>query len=125
LDYVIPHFDITGKELREIKAEADRIISDHMESNENIAVAFLKKAQCLRKLDGGRTVGFIYYEEPQNYLFCNDAGIWIKTEDIKRLLKYALELSPNMPEALMQLGLLNIGFFVDDKEETMNFFIVI
>jgi tetratricopeptide (TPR) repeat protein len=123
LDYVIPHFDITEKELREIMAEANKVISDCMESKENRAVAYLKKAQCLRKLGGSRTVGFIYYEEPDNFIFRNDAGIIIETEDIKRLLKYALELSPNMPEALMQLGrLYSTDLFGNYKDQAIYLF---
>jgi tetratricopeptide (TPR) repeat protein len=118
LDYVIPGIDITREELREIKTEADKIISDHNESKENRAVAYLKKAQCLRKLEEGHTVGFIYYEEPDS-IFYDDSGIWIKAEDIERLLKFAISLSPNMPEVYMQLGLLNNGFFDADKEKAM------
>jgi len=50
LDYVILDIDISKEELKEIMAEADKIISENKESKENLAVAYLKKAQCLRML---------------------------------------------------------------------------
>jgi len=63
LDYVILDIDISREELEEIKAEADRIISENKESKENLAMAYLKKAQCLWKLRAMTTIGFIFYEE--------------------------------------------------------------
>jgi len=62
LDYAILGIDISEEELEEIKAEADKIISENKESRENLAVAYLKKAQCWRKLETGVTGGFILYE---------------------------------------------------------------
>jgi tetratricopeptide (TPR) repeat protein len=106
LDYVILNIDISREELEEIKAEADRFISENKESNENLAVAYLKKVQCMRKLGSLKTVGFLFYEEEGITLY-KEAGEFVEEEDIKNLLEKALELSPDMPEALMQLGLLN------------------
>ena len=56
LDYVIIGIDISWDELKEIEAEADKIISENKESNENLAVAYLKKVQCIRKLGSLKTV---------------------------------------------------------------------
>jgi tetratricopeptide (TPR) repeat protein len=112
LDYVIYGIDITREELEDIKAEADRIILNDKESKGNRAVAYLKKAQCLRKFNffGTLRIGSISYDEIGFFSY-NEAGINIETEDLKILLKNALELSPNMPEAFMQLGLINSYFF--------------
>jgi len=110
LDYVIIDIDISREELEEIKAEADKIISENKESNENLAVAYLKKVQCLRKLGAFKIIGFILYEEDVLF-FDEEAKKIIKNEDIKNLLEKALELSPDMPEVFMQLGLLNHSFF--------------
>ena len=118
LDYVILDIDISREELEEIKAEADRIISENKESNENLAVAYLKKVQCIRKLGSWKTNGFIFYDE-DFFMFPDEAGNFLKKEDVKSLLEKTLELSPDMPEALMQLGLLNrrglFGF--EDNED--------
>jgi tetratricopeptide (TPR) repeat protein len=100
LDYVILNIDISREELEEIKAEADKIIFENKESDKNLAVAYLKKAQCLRKLGMSKTIGFIFYDEYG--FFINE-----EEEELKNLLKKALELSPDMPEVIMQLGLLN------------------
>jgi tetratricopeptide (TPR) repeat protein len=119
LDYVILDIDISNEELEEIKAEADKIISENKESSENLAVAYLKKAQCIRKLGSGKIVGFILYDG-YGTIFYEDAGEFVETEYIENFLKKALELSPDMPEALMQLGLLDYsGFFefVDNEDE--------
>jgi Tfp pilus assembly protein PilF len=123
LDYVILDVDITIKELFEIKVEADKIISDYNESKEKRAVAYLKKVQCLRKLGAGKTASFIYYEE-QNFFYSDNAGITIEKEDLNKLLKYVLGISPNMPEAFVQLGLLNSDWFMsnDDQEIAVNLF---
>jgi tetratricopeptide (TPR) repeat protein len=79
----------------------------------------LKKAQCLRKLGRAQTEEFIYYDD-MGYL----QGIWLeleekKIEDIKKHLNIALKLLPNMPEAFMQLGLLNVGNY---QEKAINLF---
>jgi len=120
LDYAIYDIDISGEELEEIKAEADRIISEDKESNKNLAVAYLKKAQCIRKLGEGKTIGFIFYEEDMSSSY-HDAGKYVRTEDLKNLLEKALELSPDMPEAFMQLGILNrhglLGLRFDNEDE--------
>jgi len=111
LDYAIVDIDISREELEEIKAEADRIISEDRESKENLAVAYLKKAQCMRKLGSVETIRFIFYDKDK---------LIIGEEDLKNLLEKALELSPDMPEAFMQLGLLNRPLFFgfrDDEDE--------
>jgi len=119
LDYVIHNIDISYEELEEIKTEADKIISENKEKKENLAIAYLKKAQCLRKLNSGKTPEFIFYDQ---------MGMIYKKEKrgIEGLLYKALKLQPNMPEALMQLGLLNapgpFGGGKKVKEKAINFF---
>jgi tetratricopeptide (TPR) repeat protein len=123
LDYVIINIDISGEELEEIKAEADKIISENKESNENLAIAYLKKAQCIRKLCSCKTAGFIFYEESSLIIY-EENGIDINEEYVKRLLEKALELTPDMPEALMQLELLkNLPFisFFYHQDNAINF----
>jgi len=121
LDYVILDIDISREELEEIKAEADKIISENKESNENMAVAYLKRAQCLRKLGSRRTIGFIFYDENGIFIY-KEAGKFIEEEDLKSLLGKALELSSDMPEAFMQMGLLNRGIFgLSNKDEAKDF----
>jgi len=113
LDYVIEYIDISIEELEEIKAEADKIISENKgkkdeESRKILALAYLKKAQCRRRLE---TVGSseILYEN-------TGMGLSKKVKKgIKKLLKKALELSTDMPEAFMQLGLLNNFYFFPDS----------
>jgi tetratricopeptide (TPR) repeat protein len=108
LDYEFPLIDISKEELNEIIEEADKIISDSGKSPEELAVAYLKKAQCLQKIE-------------QCYILASEDDLQLpQTEnsgritftigdnreqhDIKGLLEKALELSPEMPEALMRLG---------------------
>ena len=50
LDYAIPKIDISEEELNEIIAEADSIIAENETNSEKLAVAYLKKAQCMYKL---------------------------------------------------------------------------
>jgi len=123
LDYVILDIDISREELEEIKAEADMIISEGKESKENLAVAYLKKAQCIRKRGSMTTIGFIFYEEG-GIIFYEEAGKLVETEELKSLLEKALELSPDMPEALMQLGLLEysglFGFSEDEAKDWLS-----
>jgi len=86
LDYVIPVIDISEEELKAIIAEADRIIADSKADSAKPAIAYLKKAQCLQKIEA-------------------DIVNSDKTKcQIKNLIKRAMELSPNMPEAIMQMG---------------------
>ncbi|GBU28636.1 hypothetical protein R84B8_02196 [Treponema sp. R8-4-B8] len=125
LDYVIIGIDISEEELEEIMAEADKIISENKrnirdkESREILALAYLKKAQCRRKLETGfYTSDILYYDDL-------GLGLLKKTKKgIKKLLKKALELSPDMPEVLMQFGLLNgNSVFSNDKNyKSINFF---
>ena len=86
LDYVTPTIDISEPELKAIIVEADSIILENNVSREELATAYLKKAQCLQKFQQGVEIS----EGTQ----CQ----------IKNLLERALELSPDMPEALMQMG---------------------
>jgi len=87
LDYAIPKIDISLEELNEIITDADSIIADNSTSPEKLAVACLKKAQCLYKLEQA-----------------NDFSDKEKLYKAKELLKKTLELIPDMPEALMRLG---------------------
>jgi tetratricopeptide (TPR) repeat protein len=90
LDYVLPKIDISKDELKEIIAEADRIISENKECTENLAVAYLKKAQCLLKLE---ELGCFFDSSKE------------KTQNqAKETIEKALELSPDMAEAIMQMG---------------------
>jgi tetratricopeptide (TPR) repeat protein len=117
LDYVILDIDISREELKEIMAEADKIISENKESKENLAVAYLKKAQCIRKLYSGKTPETIFYD--QMGMFSEERKY------IKEFLFKALKLLPDMPEALMQLGLLNAHFPFGGKkfrEKAIKFF---
>jgi tetratricopeptide (TPR) repeat protein len=95
LDYVIPLMDISEDELNEILAEADRIISENKASKEELAVAYLKKAQCFHKLEQCNEIRFM------GSLYFNKQ----KKMEIIGLLEKALELSPDMPEAVMRLGI--------------------
>jgi len=112
LDYVILDIDISREELREIKAETDKIISENKESNENLAIAYLKKAQCLRKLNATHNFGLISYDETGSILISKK-----ENKNIKKLLEKALELLPDMPEAIMQLGLINNPGWLSDKHD--------
>jgi tetratricopeptide (TPR) repeat protein len=118
LDYVILDIDISREELKEIIVEADKIISENKESNENLAMAYLKKAQCIRKLNSSHHFGLIFYDEVGSRL----AFEKIKMSN-KKLLEKVLELLPDMPEALMQLGLLNNPGWLSDKyDKAIKFF---
>jgi len=116
LDYVIPDIDISWDELTEIEAEADKVISENKDSKENLALAYLKKAQIKRKASGGYSCGYIFYDEVGGLLFFMPKD----KKDIKKLLEKALELSPDMPEVLMQFGLLTSGFN-NKRGEAINF----
>ena len=98
LDYQIPIIGLSRTELNEIIVEADTIIMESKEAKENLAVAYLKKAQCLQKLEE--------YNQFENIETIDDyRNIDVNTqEQIKNLIEKALEIIPNMPEALMQLG---------------------
>jgi tetratricopeptide (TPR) repeat protein len=99
LDYVIPMIDISQEELNEIIAEADAILQENKEAPEKLAVAYLKKAQCLQKLEE------LKQNEGHNYLYYKLDKEYKKNQNrIKKLIEKALEIIPNMPEALMQMG---------------------
>jgi len=78
LDYLMQDEEILREEIKEIMAEADIIISNTDSKKEKLIEAYLKKVQCLQKLDN--------YSDSEDY--------------VKKLL----DLSPNMPEALVRLG---------------------
>jgi len=102
LDYLIPNIDISWDEINDIKAEADKIISENKGSKKNLAMAYLKRAQIKRKGAGGQTCGYIFYEDPAcRFIIAKDK------KEFKNLIGKAMELIPDMPEALMQLGLFN------------------
>jgi len=86
LDYLIQNIDISEEELNEIIIEADRIISDTNTKEDKLISVYLKKVQCLQKLD--------------------------KYDDSKVLIDKLLSLNPNMPEALVRLGI----FYDKNKE---------
>jgi len=117
LDYAIPLIDISKEELNEIIAEADRIISDSEKSPEELAIAYLKKAQCLYKIEQSDILAFENLPSPLNgfniSVFVDEKQI---QPEIKRLLEKALELSPEMPEALMRLGII-YGDNTTDKDK--------
>jgi lipoprotein NlpI len=111
LDYALPMIDISKEELNEIIAEADSIISESRKSKEKLAVTCLKKEQCLQKL---LSFGYI------NYIFFDD--LILKDGEINRLLEKALELFPDMPEALMQLGINSYDAAEEDNDASLYLF---
>jgi len=121
LDYVIKYIDISIEELEEIKAEADKIISENKgkkdkESRKILALAYLKKAQCRRRLEANTGRSEILYEN-------TGMGLSKKVKrSIKKLLKKALELSHDMPEALMQLGIINNNCLSYKEYKIINFY---
>jgi len=79
LSYLIQDIDISKDELNEIIIEADRIISDTNSEKDKLIEAYLKKVQCLQKLD--------------------------KHTESKEFIDKLLTLNPNMPEAHVRLGI--------------------
>ena len=105
LDYVILPFDISREELREIIAEADRIIAENNETTapEILALAYLKKAQSMQKLVDALDIET--YNESKIVFTSSSENTNEDTQNsIKELVEKALELSPDKPEALMQMG---------------------
>ena len=98
LDYVTPLIDISREELNEIIDVADKIIHENKESPENLAVAYLKKAQCLQKLEEEHCRNGDYSFVRHHYQYDETH------KQIQTFLEKALELFPRMPEALMQMG---------------------
>ncbi|MCL2186954.1 MAG: tetratricopeptide repeat protein [Treponema sp.] len=78
LDYLIQDVDISKEELIEIIVDADKIISEPNSEKEKLIQAYLKKAQCLQKLD--------------------------KYDESSEVIDKLLVLNPDMPEALVRLG---------------------
>ena len=99
LDYVIPPYDISTEELNDIIDEADKIIIENNLAPAKLAVAYLKKAQAMQKLVD--CMQHETQEKAQNEI--TSSGEDTQSE-IKKLIEKALELSPDMPEALMQMG---------------------
>jgi tetratricopeptide (TPR) repeat protein len=89
LDYLTLDCDISNEEIIEIINEADEIIISDNIDPDKLSKAYLKKSQCLQKLG--------------------------RFEESKEILEKALQLSPEMPEALLQLG--NVYNFVEEKYE--------
>ena len=78
LDYLIKDVDISVEEINEIIIIADKIISEPENNAEKRIEAYLKKVQCLQKLD--------------------------KYSESKVFVDKLLDFNPNMPEALVRLG---------------------
>jgi tetratricopeptide (TPR) repeat protein len=100
LDYTT-YIDIDGIELQKIIDKADDIITEKSNDSEKLAMAYLKKAQCMQKLEE-IVEHFCFKEELNNILEGIDTVD--PQERIKNLIEKALELHPYMPEALMQMG---------------------
>ena len=93
LDYAMPKIDISKEELNEIIAEADSIIAENSVSPDKLAVAYLKKGQCLYKL-----------AQAKEFAQAKDSFDMEKLYEVKELLEKALKLKADMPEVLMRLG---------------------
>ena len=91
LDYVTPLIDISREELNEIIDVADKIIHENKESPENLAVAYLKKAQCLQKLEEEHCRNGDYSFVRHHYQYDETH------KQIQTFLEKALELFPRMP----------------------------
>jgi hypothetical protein len=78
LEYLIQDTDISKEELEEIIVEADKVISDTSSEKDKLIEAYLKKIQCLQKLD--------------------------KYNESKEFIDKLLVLNANMPEAFVRLG---------------------
>jgi tetratricopeptide (TPR) repeat protein len=95
LDYTT-WIDINRIELLKIIDKADDIITENIECPEKLGMAYLKKVQCMQKDDESSK---FYYTRK---IF---KGTLADTQkQIKNLIEKVLELLPNMPEALMQMG---------------------
>lgn len=79
LDYLIKDDDISVDEINEIIAMADKIIFAPNSNKSKLIKAYLKKVQCLQKLD--------------------------KCEESKEYIEILLKLKPDMPEAHVRLGI--------------------
>ena len=88
-DYLFSDVDRSPKELEEIIADADKIISDSNSDNSKLIEAYLKKAQCLQRL---------YKHKAQCFQRLD------KHTESKEFIDRLLVLNPNMPEALVCLG---------------------
>ena len=90
LDYIILGVDISEKEIEDIIAEADKIISDADSEKSKLIEAYLKKVQCLQKLN--------------------------KYTESKVFIDKLLVLNSEMPEALVRLG----NVFAEKKDSFDN-----
>jgi len=87
LDYLVRGRDITNEEINEIISEADEIINSHNSNSDILSKAYIKKAQCLQKQG--------------------------KFEESKERIEIALQLSPEMPEAMLLLA--NVLYLVEKR----------
>lgn len=80
-------------------------------------MAYLKKAQCLRKMEYRGIEDMFHASINIGLMGAN------KPKKIRTLLEKTLELLPDMPEALMQMGLLiNPGWFGKNNDEAIKYF---
>ena len=92
---------ISWKEIYAVIAEVERKISENKENPEVLAKAYLKKAQCVQKIEEYNTA----YYFPTYLLFIRSFYKHkYHKERIKKLIEKQLELNPDMPEALMLMG---------------------
>jgi tetratricopeptide (TPR) repeat protein len=76
INYLLLGIDISPEELAEINAESDKIIAKNTENPEKTTEAYLKKSQCLQKME--------------------------RYEESRGPIQKALDLFPDMIEALVQ-----------------------
>ena len=113
--------DITPEEFLDIIAIADKHIKGSKDGTEELAVAYLKKAQCLQKHE--EYSKFEKIDSKDDYQNIN-TDIQIQ---IKYLLEKTLELIPNMPEALMQMGKYYFNMSIagnDDFEKAIDMYTI-
>jgi|GEM_PF-2048769 len=80
LNYLITDVDISKTELEEIITEADQIISDTDSERDKLIEAYLKKVQCLQRLE--------------------------RYAESKIFIEKLLDLDSNMPEVFVRLGII-------------------
>jgi len=94
LDYLITNLDITEEELEEIIIDSDNLILEADTENDKRIEAYLKKAQCLQKLD--------------------------KFFESEEIINQLLLLNPDMPEALVRLGYF---YYNNNEYDKANYYI--